>query len=116
MDGRTDGGLEIPPCVLQDIDPLGLLPKKGILIHILIYTFFFHNCTLAEIKFSVYVYAKTLMVLPSSVLRGTVGTPAAGPGVRTQMLRDTNPSFSIKIELSDIYFNKNSLYVNVKKI
>ena len=56
------------------------------------------------------------MVLPSSVLRGTVGTPAAGPGVRTQMLRDTNPSFSIKIELSDIYFNINSLYVNIKKI
>ena len=29
MDGWTDGRLEIPPCVLQDIGPLGLLPKKG---------------------------------------------------------------------------------------
>ena len=28
MDGRTDGRLEIPPCVLQDIGPLGPLPKK----------------------------------------------------------------------------------------
>ena len=28
MDGRTDGCLESPPCVLQDIGPLGLLPKK----------------------------------------------------------------------------------------
>ena len=28
-DGRTDGCLEIPPCV-QDIGPLGPLPKKGI--------------------------------------------------------------------------------------
>ena len=36
-DGRTDGGtdgqmdrrLEIPPGVLQDIGPLGPLPKKG---------------------------------------------------------------------------------------
>ena len=27
-DGRRDGRLEIPPCVLQDIGPLGLLPKK----------------------------------------------------------------------------------------
>ena len=27
-DGRTDGRLEIPPCVLQDIGPLGPLPKK----------------------------------------------------------------------------------------
>ena len=31
-DGRTDGGtdgrLKIPPCVLQDIGPLGPLPKK----------------------------------------------------------------------------------------
>ena len=26
--GRMDGHLEIPPCVLQDIGPLGLLPKK----------------------------------------------------------------------------------------
>ena len=25
---RTDGRLEIHPCVLQDIGPLGLLPKK----------------------------------------------------------------------------------------
>ena len=29
MNGRTDGHLEIPPCVLQDIGPLGPLPKKG---------------------------------------------------------------------------------------
>ena len=28
-EGRTDGRLEIPPCVLQDIGPLGPLPKKG---------------------------------------------------------------------------------------
>ena len=28
MDGRKDGHLEIPPCVLQDIGPLGPLPKK----------------------------------------------------------------------------------------
>ena len=28
MDGRTDGRLEIPPCVLQDIGPLGPLPNK----------------------------------------------------------------------------------------
>ena len=27
-DGRTDGRMEIPPCVLQDIGPLGSLPKK----------------------------------------------------------------------------------------
>ena len=27
-DGRKDGRLEIPPCVLQDIGPLGPLPKK----------------------------------------------------------------------------------------
>ena len=27
-DGRMDGRLEIPPCVLQDIGPLGPLPKK----------------------------------------------------------------------------------------
>ena len=27
-EGRKDGCLEIHPCVLQDIDPLGLLPKK----------------------------------------------------------------------------------------
>ena len=27
-DGRTDGCFEITPCVLQDIDPLGPLPKK----------------------------------------------------------------------------------------
>ena len=27
-DGRTDICLEIPPCVLQDIGPLGPLPKK----------------------------------------------------------------------------------------
>ena len=30
-DGRTDGRMEIPPCVLQDIGPLGPLPKKGAL-------------------------------------------------------------------------------------
>ena len=28
MDGRMDGRLEIHPCVLQDIGPLGPLPKK----------------------------------------------------------------------------------------
>ena len=28
MDGRKDGLLEIYPCVLQDIGPLGPLPKK----------------------------------------------------------------------------------------
>ena len=28
MEGRTDGRLEIHPCVLQDIGPLGPLPKK----------------------------------------------------------------------------------------
>ena len=28
MDGRTDGHKEIHPCVLQDIGPLGPLPKK----------------------------------------------------------------------------------------
>ena len=28
-EGRTDGRLEIPPCVLLDIGPLGPLPKKG---------------------------------------------------------------------------------------
>ena len=28
-DGRKDGHLEIHPCVLQDIGPLGPLPKKG---------------------------------------------------------------------------------------
>ena len=27
-EGRTDGRMEIPPCVLQDIGPLGPLPKK----------------------------------------------------------------------------------------
>ena len=27
--GGTDGRMEIPPCVLQDIGPLGPLPKKG---------------------------------------------------------------------------------------
>ena len=27
-EGRTDGCLEIHPCVLQDIGPLGPLPKK----------------------------------------------------------------------------------------
>ena len=27
-EGRKDGHLEIPPCVLQDIGPLGLLPEK----------------------------------------------------------------------------------------
>ena len=27
-DGRTDGHKEINPCVLQDIGPLGPLPKK----------------------------------------------------------------------------------------
>ena len=27
-DGRTDGHMEIHPCVLQDIGPLGPLPKK----------------------------------------------------------------------------------------
>ena len=27
-DGQTDGRLEIHPCVLQDIGPLGPLPKK----------------------------------------------------------------------------------------
>ena len=26
--GRKDGHLEIPPCVLKDIGPLGPLPKK----------------------------------------------------------------------------------------
>ena len=26
--GRKDGRLKIPPCVLQDIGPLGPLPKK----------------------------------------------------------------------------------------
>ena len=26
-EGRKDGRLEIPPCVLQDIGPLGPLPK-----------------------------------------------------------------------------------------
>ena len=29
IDGWTDGRLEIHPCVLQDIGPLGPLPKKG---------------------------------------------------------------------------------------
>ena len=29
-DGRTDGCLEIPPCVLQDIGPLRPLPIEGI--------------------------------------------------------------------------------------
>ena len=29
MEGRTDGRLEIHPCVLQDIGPLGALPKKN---------------------------------------------------------------------------------------
>ena len=28
QDGRKDGHWEIPPCVLQDIGPLGPLPKK----------------------------------------------------------------------------------------
>ena len=28
-EGRPDGHLEIPPCVLQDIGPLGSLPKKA---------------------------------------------------------------------------------------
>ena len=28
-DGQKDGCLEIHPCVLQDIGPLGPLPKKG---------------------------------------------------------------------------------------
>ena len=27
-DGRTEGRFEIPPCVVQDIGPLGPLPKK----------------------------------------------------------------------------------------
>ena len=27
-DGCMDGRMEIHPCVLQDIDPLGSLPKK----------------------------------------------------------------------------------------
>ena len=29
MDGRTDRCMEIHPCVLQDIGPLGPLPKKA---------------------------------------------------------------------------------------
>ena len=29
-DRRKDGRMEIPPCVLQDIGPLGPLPKKGL--------------------------------------------------------------------------------------
>ena len=29
-EGWTDGRLKIPPCVLQDIGPLGPLPKKCI--------------------------------------------------------------------------------------
>ena len=29
MDGQMYGHLEIHPCVLQDIGPLGPLPKKG---------------------------------------------------------------------------------------
>ena len=29
MDVQTDGRKEIHPCILQDIGPLGLLPKKG---------------------------------------------------------------------------------------
>ena len=29
MDREKDGRLEIPPCVLQDIESLGLLPKKN---------------------------------------------------------------------------------------
>ena len=32
-DGRTDGHLEIPRCVLQDIGPLEPLPKKGRTLH-----------------------------------------------------------------------------------
>ena len=28
-EGQKDGHLEIPPCVLQDISPLGPLPKNG---------------------------------------------------------------------------------------
>ena len=28
-DGQTDGRKEIHPCLLQDIGPLGPLPKKG---------------------------------------------------------------------------------------
>ena len=32
MYGRTDGHLEIHPCVLLDIGPLGPLPKKGVSI------------------------------------------------------------------------------------
>ena len=31
-DGWTDGCLEIPPCVLQDIRPLGPLPMNGFYI------------------------------------------------------------------------------------
>ena len=30
LNGRMDGRLEIHPCVLQDIGPLGPLPKKGV--------------------------------------------------------------------------------------
>ena len=30
MDGRTYGRMEIHPCVLQDICPLGPLPKKDL--------------------------------------------------------------------------------------
>ena len=30
MDGRTDGHMEIHPCVLQDIGPLGSLLKKEV--------------------------------------------------------------------------------------
>ena len=33
-DGPTYGCLEIHPCVLQDIGPLGPLPKKGLIFHI----------------------------------------------------------------------------------
>ena len=31
-DGQTDGRLEITPCVLQDIGPLGPLPKKDFVL------------------------------------------------------------------------------------
>ena len=41
-DGRTDGRMEIHPCVLQDIGPLGPLPKKGEL-------FLNQTCTVASL-------------------------------------------------------------------
>ena len=43
MDGRMGGRLEIQPCVLQDIGPLGPLPKKVILVYYNTIQYYFNS-------------------------------------------------------------------------